>query len=224
MPQVDMQTTGYNRTDHGQAGVGRKEATDRTGTDSGRPRRLTVRLPTPHILTLTSYRGHQVSNSKGYTTRPSGRDIKTKTGGTMHNEQAVQNMEKVRFGFVETRFFTRYPCHICGGVTEKDVIIVEVLEGEFKGLRICPFCLESGDTDGRLQKHIDRLLSEAEELRSLMGRIEAPTYQEWQKKTEEHEREWKKQHLAELQEHEYAKSELEWDFIPTIDEDDEGPL
>lgn len=111
----------------------------------------------------------------------------------MKNTEAVK--EKAKFEFVETSFFRRCPCHICGGTTEKDGILMEVLEGKWKGLRICPLCLKSGDIDGRLQKNIDRMTSEAEELRALVGHIDAPTYQEWLDRTEKYNEDCK-QHYA----------------------------
>ena len=127
----------------------------------------------------------------------------------------------MKFEFVETNYYRRWPCHICGGTTEKDEILIEVLEGEWKGLRVCPFCLQSKDIDGRLQKNIDRMRAEAEELRSLLGCIDAPTYEDWLAKTDEVNKEWQKRYEA-GEFGEYKKPEdggfIEDDFIPEINE------
>jgi hypothetical protein len=89
----------------------------------------------------------------------------------------VQN--QVVFEFVRTNFFTRFPCHVCGGCTEKVGILCEVKDGPYKGWRVCEQCLKSGDVDERLQKNIKRVEEELQELRALAGNLVVPSYEQW---------------------------------------------
>lgn len=92
---------------------------------------------------------------------------------------------KIVFEFVQTNCFTRYPCHICGGYTEKEEILCEVTSGEHEGLRICEFCLKAGKekVDERLNEQIKSLDEQLAELKSFVGRLEFPTYAEWEERT-----------------------------------------
>jgi len=91
-------------------------------------------------------------------------------------------MEKIRFSFVPTNFYTRWPCHVCGGWTEKDGVLCEVTEGPYTGLRVCAQCLKAGQgkVDERLTAHIERLEEYAAQTRSLIGRLELPTFSAWE--------------------------------------------
>jgi hypothetical protein len=92
--------------------------------------------------------------------------------------------DKIRFALVETNVHTRWPCHVCGGCTEKVSVLCEVeTEGDWKGLRVCETCLEAGQAkiDERLQAQIASLESQAAELRTLVGRLVVPSFEEWQK-------------------------------------------
>jgi hypothetical protein len=85
--------------------------------------------------------------------------------------------EMIEVKLERTNFFTRWPCTVCGGHTEK----VEVLaESEGRGVRVCERCLQCGDIDGHLARHAAELEQEAARLRSLIGRLKVPTYQEWE--------------------------------------------
>jgi len=86
---------------------------------------------------------------------------------------------KVGFEFVRTNYFTRFPCHICGGCTEKVGILCEVKDGPYKGWRVCEQCLKSGDVEKRLQENIKRTIEELLELSELAGRLVVPTYEQW---------------------------------------------
>ena len=108
--------------------------------------------------------------------------------------------EKVRFELVSTNVHTRWPCHVCGGCTEKEPILCEVPDGPYKGLRICEFCLQAGKekVNERLEKQIKSLEDQITELRSLAGRLEFPTYEEWQAAYEEYERAWLEEYEKEF--------------------------
>jgi hypothetical protein len=90
---------------------------------------------------------------------------------------------KIVFRFAPTNFYTRWPCHVCGGCTEKVSILCEVTDGKHKGMRICEECLRAGKrkVDARLRKYIAQLQEEAADLHSLVGRLEIPTYEAWRK-------------------------------------------
>lgn len=54
-----------------------------------------------------------------------------------------ETTDKIVFRLVRTNFFTRWPCHVCGGQTEKDSILCEAASpfSDNGTLRICPQCL-----------------------------------------------------------------------------------
>ncbi len=99
--------------------------------------------------------------------------------------------EKIVFEFVQTNFFTRNACHICGGYTDKVEILCEVTDGEFKGLRICECCLEAGKekVDERLKAQIKSLENQLSELKSFAGRLVFPTFAEWEERSRQADRE-----------------------------------
>ena len=89
--------------------------------------------------------------------------------------------EKFECKFVRASFVTRWPCAVCGGRTEKVFVLTEYASpphGE-AAFRICEQCLK-GDIDERLKKQADTLEGMAQLLRSLVGRLKVPTYEEWE--------------------------------------------
>lgn len=99
---------------------------------------------------------------------------------------------KIKFELETTNFYTRWPCHICGGNTEKTAILCESKEGPFKLTRICERCLKHRNFDERLKKNIQGLREFADVLETMAGRIEAPTYKQWQDAEKQHDDEFKK--------------------------------
>jgi hypothetical protein len=112
----------------------------------------------------------------------------------------------IKIELVWTNFYTRWPCRVCGGHTEK----VGVLAEGPGGIRVCEKCLKAGDIDARLERHAAELEEIASLTRSLVGRLQVPTFEEWQdeedrnvaygngisveeqrKKREQYEAEWK---------------------------------
>ena len=95
----------------------------------------------------------------------------------------------------ETNFFTRYPCTVCGGCTEKVAILAEGTQqlsddGESRRVRVCETCLEGGDglgIDDRLDLHARALEGDAALIRGMIGRLKVPTFAEWSKAEREHE-------------------------------------
>ena len=99
---------------------------------------------------------------------------------------------KVKLELVETNFFTRWNCHVCGGNTEKVAILVEVLEGEWKGFRVCETCVKERDFDRKLIMHAEELEGFASNLRSLVGRLEVPTLEQYDARCREYDEEWER--------------------------------
>ncbi len=95
--------------------------------------------------------------------------------------------QKVKFELVESKSLTRHPCHVCGGSTDKVPILAEVKEGQFKGLRVCEQCMEKRDFDARLLAYAEALEANAALVRSLVGRLEVPTFEEYQARYAEYE-------------------------------------
>ena len=95
----------------------------------------------------------------------------------------------------DTNFFTRYPCTVCGGYTEKVGILAEGTQklsddGDTRTVRVCETCLEGGDglgIDARLDLHARALEGEVGLVRGLIGRLKVPTFAEWCKAEREHE-------------------------------------
>ena len=89
----------------------------------------------------------------------------------------------------ETNFFTRYPCTICGGCTEKVAILAESdrISEIDDCIRVCETCLERRNFDETLEARAQSLEAWAVYLRSLKGGLKVPTFAEWCKAEREHE-------------------------------------
>jgi hypothetical protein len=81
----------------------------------------------------------------------------------------------IEIKLVPTNVYTRWPCHVCGGCTEK----VGVLAESEDGTRVCERCLKAGNVDERLEAFAQALENEARLTRGLIGRLKVPTYQQW---------------------------------------------
>ena len=88
------------------------------------------------------------------------------------NDQFYNGRPRLKVELVRTKVFARWPCHVCGGATDKYAVLAQAANG----FRICPECLEAGDFNARLERHARKLEKDAAELRSLIGAIDAPTY------------------------------------------------
>jgi hypothetical protein len=85
--------------------------------------------------------------------------------------------DKIEVKLVRTNVFTRWPCTVCGGVTEKDEVLCE---SDNMAVRVCPQCLKRGDIDGHLESTAAAFERDATYLRSLIGKLKVPTYAEWE--------------------------------------------
>ncbi len=112
----------------------------------------------------------------------------------MTDQTTTETTEPIFVELVETNFFTRYPCTVCGGCTEKVAILAEGTQrlsddGESRTVRVCEGCLEGSNglgIDDRLDLHARALEGEAALIRSLIGRLKVPTFAEWCKAEREH--------------------------------------
>lgn len=95
--------------------------------------------------------------------------------------------DKIIVSLVASNFLTRWPCHLCGGHTEKETVLAEVKDGPYAGFRVCETCLKTRDFDKKLIEHAEKLEQQSVGLRELVGRLEVPTYAEWHQRSFEHE-------------------------------------
>jgi hypothetical protein len=114
----------------------------------------------------------------------------------------TDDMHKIEMKLVEANYLTRWPCTVCGGYTEKVPVLCEggEIETDARGIvgpgmsrdaiRVCEFCLEAGDVDGRLQRHADSLDRYANYVRGLVGRLKVPSYADWKAAYDDHEEKW----------------------------------
>ena len=108
---------------------------------------------------------------------------------------------EIEIKFRQTNFFTRYPCTVCGGCTEKVAILAEEtqqLSGdeESRTVRVCETCIEDCEGEGlppgfgidyRLDLRARQLEAEAVLIRKLIGQLKVPTFAEWCAAEREHE-------------------------------------
>ena len=93
--------------------------------------------------------------------------------------KAETRKSPIRVQLKETNYFTRWPCHSCGGCTEKVSILAEVFEGEYAGFRVCETCLYKGGIADKIQAHAEQHRVQADELLALVDRLEVPTWREY---------------------------------------------
>jgi hypothetical protein len=89
----------------------------------------------------------------------------------------------IEFQLVDTNVFTRWPCDVCDGCTEKVGVLCEAKYGH-ELLRVCETCLQGGQEkiDQTLEEHAARLELQARDTRRLIGRLRVPTYAEWEQR------------------------------------------
>jgi hypothetical protein len=91
----------------------------------------------------------------------------------------MPSFEEILVELTSTNVLTRWPCHVCGGCTEKVEVLAEVASGPHKGLRVCKVCIEAGDIDAKLQQQAEALEGQAASVRALIGRLKVPTWTEY---------------------------------------------
>lgn len=107
--------------------------------------------------------------------------------------------DRVVFEFVRTNFYTRRTCHLCGGHTEKVDVLTEVKQGAEEGLRVCEQCLRAGTEAvyAKMERHAAWLEQRAADVRGLVGRLELPSYAEWEAEMDKAGAEYRQAMLSE---------------------------
>jgi hypothetical protein len=123
----------------------------------------------------------------------------------MEDDMTTTN-SKIVISLVEAGCLTRWPCHVCGGYTEKVSVLAE---GEHH--RVCESCLQAGDIDARLERFAARLEAQAKDTRGLIGRLQVPTYEAWQAACDRYEAEAEGM-LAAARANPRPESDNEWPF------------
>jgi len=117
-----------------------------------------------------------------------------------HPEE-IRKSPMIEIKLTETNFFTRWPCTVCGGCTEKVAILAEGTQrlsddGESRTVRVCETCIEGCGGEGlppgfgidyRLDLRARQLEAEAALIRSMVGQLKVPTFAEWCKAERDHE-------------------------------------
>jgi hypothetical protein len=89
--------------------------------------------------------------------------------------------ETIQVKLTRTNFHTRWPCTVCGHLTEKVTVLAESDGSDDQDvIRVCEVCLEANDIDNRLAERARALEDEAAFVRGLIGRLQLPTFAEWQ--------------------------------------------
>jgi hypothetical protein len=97
------------------------------------------------------------------------------------------NTEKIKFQFVDESAYTGFPCNVCEGSTDNDIVLCEVvtdgqnddLQWRFAGTRICESCLKHGDVDSILKTTAETQERTAKLKRELIGNVALPTAEEY---------------------------------------------
>lgn len=99
--------------------------------------------------------------------------------------------EKIVFEYIGSSFRLGFYCVLCGDCTGSNLVHVQVVKGEHAGVIACKKCLAAGETrvDVKIQERIEELEEEVATLKSIKGRLDLPTYEQWleQEKQAEYE-------------------------------------
>ena len=115
----------------------------------------------------------------------------------------------IKVSLIETNFLTRWHCHVCGGHTEKDPILAEGVQDLgpsddgtgrwWRTVRVCDQCLRGDEglsIDKRLEKFARWLDTEAEITRAMIGKLQVPSYIEWEAACRKHDEEYERMLIA----------------------------
>ncbi len=98
----------------------------------------------------------------------------------------------IRVTLTPTNVYTRWPCAVCGGWTNKEDVLAEFTDDDGDAHTVCEECLKAG-TDRVVETliaHAERLERWAQELRTLAQREwSMPTFEQWQGANEAEQRE-----------------------------------
>ena len=100
--------------------------------------------------------------------------------------------KEIKFNLIKSDSLIRQHCHICGCRGEREYIWCQVTEGEYKGTRVCTRCIKNRDFDEVIEKNAQSLEREVEYTRSMIGRLEIPSFEEYNQRTLEEESQYEK--------------------------------
>ena len=86
----------------------------------------------------------------------------------------------IEFEFVQTNFYRRWPCTVCGGTTEKVNTLTEARWSCGNTMRVCESCLKAGNIDERLEQYAEAMDARARAVRGLIGQLKVPSYTDWE--------------------------------------------
>jgi hypothetical protein len=101
------------------------------------------------------------------------------------------------FAMKRTNLYMRWPCHLCGGCTDKEgVECVAPCPGDGKPheLFACQQCVEENDPDARIAEQTAHREAQIGYLRSLLGRVVLPGADAWREAVAEAERQWREEY------------------------------
>jgi len=140
------------------------------------------------------------------------------SGADLKENDMTDNVIKV--SLTRTNYLTRWHCHVCGGRTEKDPVLAEGKQdlgpsGDGKGcnsrtVRVCPNCLEGADgvsLDQRLESFARWLEYEAQITRAMIGKLQVPSFKEWQDAEKAQEAAWAEDRASDIESHRACKAD-----------------
>ena len=116
--------------------------------------------------------------------------------------------DTIKIKLIEANFHTRWHCHVCGGRTEKVAILAEGKQDislpddgpEMRTVRVCEQCLKGTDglsIDQRLELTAKGFEGAAHMTRMMIGKLEVPSYAEWEAACRKHDEEYQRMMSAE---------------------------
>ena len=111
--------------------------------------------------------------------------------------------DTIKISLTPTNFFTRWHCHVCGGHTEKVSVLAEGEQDislpddgpEMRTIRVCEQCLKGCDglsIDQHLELYAGHLEAEAAVTREMIGKLDVPSYANWEDACRKADAEWDK--------------------------------
>jgi hypothetical protein len=118
----------------------------------------------------------------------------------MKNEK--NNRKDLVFEMLATNVLTKYQCGVCGGHTNKDLVICSAETGGEYNLVACRHCVKLGNPDERLKRRIEDLKKDTQRMeytikkskkyieeakkeidfcKTFFGRMHLPSCEEWEK-------------------------------------------
>lgn len=82
-------------------------------------------------------------------------------------------MTRIEVGLHETNMLTRFPCSVCGGTTDKEMVLAEFVDDDGDRHQVCGGCLQAPD------EIASRLIAQAEAREAWAAWIRGLASQTW---------------------------------------------